>query len=208
MNQINNSIQYISQGNDPDEHIKHCVSYLKAGGQWVQLRMKGYTNEVIHDTTYELIKQTTQFDYQLILNDHVLIAASIKDVGCHVGKLDMTLKQARDILGPDRILGATANTISDIRSIAEYAVDYIGLGPFAFTSTKKNLSPILGMNGYHEILQMMNAENITIPIVAIGGIQKSDIRSLLMSGVYSIAASKLLTKEIDQIKDVLELMKS
>lgn len=205
MNPIHKSFQYISQGNNPEEHIQHSLQFLKAGGKWIQLRMKAYAADDVRKTTEQLIQKTAHFNYQLILNDHVEVAASFKGVGCHLGKDDMPLDKARHILGSQRVLGATANTMEDIRLINQFQVDYIGLGPFAFTSTKKKLSPILGLEGYANILRSMNKEGIKHPVIAIGGILEKDIQPLMEMGIFSIAASSLFTKPSQELSHLLKL---
>ena len=72
--------------------------------------------------------------------------------GVHLGKNDMSPSDARKILGNGYIIGGTANTLDDIERLIKEGVDYIGLGPFRYTETKKNLSPILGIDGYKKIL--------------------------------------------------------
>ena len=111
-----------------------------------------------------------------ILNDRVELAALIGADGVHLGKNDMSPMEARSILGPQAIIGGTANTFDDILRLIDESVDYIGLGPFRFTSTKKNLSPVLGIEGYAHIFQLCKEHNINIPIVAIGGLDKSDFK--------------------------------
>ena len=87
----------------------------------------------------------------------------------------MSPSDARKILGNGYIIGGTANTLDDIERLIKEGVDYIGLGPFRYTETKKNLSPILGIGGYKKILTACKEKGYTIPIVAIGGITKNDI---------------------------------
>jgi thiamine-phosphate pyrophosphorylase len=88
----------------------------------------------------------------LIINDNVYLAQQIAADGVHLGLTDMGIPEARRILGTYKIIGATANTFEDINSCTKYS-DYIGLGPFQFTTTKQKLSPILGLEGYRSILK-------------------------------------------------------
>ena len=90
------------------------------------------------------------------------------------------------------ILGATANTFEDIVAASNHEIDYIGLGPFRFTSTKKVLSPILGLNGFRETIQLMDKTKITLPIIAIGGIMLEDIPDLFSVGVHGIAIASAI----------------
>ena len=117
--------------------------------------------------------------------------------GVHLGKTDMPPMQARAILGGKPIIGVTANTFSDILSYSGMDIDYIGLGPFRFTSTKKDLSPILGLDGYRSIMQQCVAEGIFIPTVAIGGITEADIDDVMATGVSGIALSGAIVNAPD-----------
>ena len=129
--------------------------------------------------------------------------------GVHLGKLDMPVAEARRILGPDRIIGATANTFDDIARAAAAGVDYIGLGPFRFTQTKSNLSPILGLEGYRSLLTQCRRAGITLPVVAIGGITAADIADLCATGIRGIALSgALLTADdpVGETRTILELI--
>jgi thiamine-phosphate pyrophosphorylase len=105
----------------------------------------------------------------------------------HLGKSDMTPVDARQLLGFDFIIGGTANTFEDLMHLIENGVDYIGLGPFRFTTTKKKLSPTLGLEGYQSIFKKMEEADIHFPIVAIGGILEADIPTLKSKGVQGIA---------------------
>jgi thiamine-phosphate pyrophosphorylase len=105
----------------------------------------------------------------------------------------MDIPEARRILGTGKIIGATANTFEDILTHVSNRADYIGLGPFQFTTTKQKLSPILGLDGYHSILQKLKRQQIEIPIYAIGGITAANVAPLMETGIYGIAVSGLLT---------------
>ena len=112
--------------------------------------------------------------------------------GVHLGKNDMPPREARALLGPQKIIGATANTFGDIRRAAAQGADYIGLGPFRFTRTKEKLSPILGIEGYREILARCAEQGIRLPVVAIGGITAADVDALMATGIAGIALSGAL----------------
>ena len=84
----------------------------------------------------------------------------------HLGLQDMSVSQARRLLGEDRIIGGTANTLEDIREHYRQGADYIGLGPCRYTTTKEKLSPVLGLGGYQRIMDQLRREGLTIPVVA------------------------------------------
>ena len=95
----------------------------------------------------------------------------------------------RAVLGPHAIIGVTANTAADIMAMRGIDVDYVGLGPFRYTSTKKKLSPILGLDGYRTIMQEVKSQGNRLPVVAIGGITLEDIDDIMSTGVQGVAMS-------------------
>lgn len=120
------------------------------------------------------------------MDDHTDLA-EICD-GVHLGQNDMPVAEARSILSPGKIIGLTVNNQEHIRESLHSLPDYYGVGPFRFTSTKKNLAPVLGLDGYRRL-----APEIPAPFVAIGGITPSDIASLIEAGASGVAVSSLIT---------------
>jgi thiamine-phosphate pyrophosphorylase len=129
-----------------------------------------------------------------IVNDDVHLAKQFNADGVHLGLTDMGVAEARAILGKTKIIGATANTFEDIVRQVNNGCDYVGLGPFQFTKTKKNLSPILGIEGYQSIINKMEQSKIEIPIYAIGGITLENVDALIQTGIHGIAVSGIITK--------------
>ena len=130
-----------------------------------------------------------QYEATLILDDVVRMVPVIGADGVHLGKQDMPVDEARQLLGPDKIIGGTANTVEDVERLAKQGANYIGCGPFRFTTTKKNLSPLLGLEGYAAILEQMRQKQIDLPLIAIGGITLEDVPDLIDLGVSGIAIS-------------------
>ncbi|ALM47906.1 thiamine-phosphate synthase [Flavobacterium psychrophilum] len=197
MNLIN-KIQYISQGNSITEQINNIRSAVDAGCNWVQLRYKNVIEaEVLH--LAELVKKSLEaYNCTFIVNDYPYVAKAIDADGIHLGLNDMLVDQARTILGYDKIIGGTANTLDDVLQRYEEKCDYVGLGPFRFTKTKEKLSPILGLEGFTSIMQELQYRDIILPVYAIGGIQQDDISSILTTGVHGVAVSGLVTFHPDK----------
>jgi len=202
-------LQYITQDLVSTTHARLAEEACKAGALWIQLRVK---NTPCHEWK-EIALQTQaicrQYGAKLIINDSMTLAKDIGADGVHLGKKDLSTLEARRILGKDFIIGGTANTFEDIQMHAEAGVDYIGLGPFRFTSTKNQLSPILGLGGYKIIIDRCRSTNINIPLIAIGGIQVNDVEEILRAGIYGVAVSGAIThadnkkKMIDEFNAVL-----
>lgn len=187
-------LQYISQGNTSNEHLKNIQEALDAGCLWIQLRMKNFNEEEIESTANKVKLLCDKHNALFIMNDNVAIAKKCNADGAHLGLSDMSVKEARELLGDDKIIGGTANTIEDVLQRINETCNYIGLGPFRFTSTKDKLSPILGLEGYKNIISQLNETQQQTPIYAIGGVLADDIESIINTGVYGVAASGIITK--------------
>ncbi len=166
------------------QHLENIEKVLRSGGNWIQLRMKEMPQNEVLKTAILARELCSKFSAKLIINDHVKVAKTCNADGVHLGQEDTSVLEAREILG-----------------------DYIGLGPLRFTSTKKKLSPILGFSGYNDLMAAYSKMENTVPVIAIGGIQVSDIEELRQIGLSGIAVSGMLThsehpeNEIQQILD-------
>ncbi|MFL1894682.1 thiamine phosphate synthase [Aquimarina sp. 2-A2] len=187
-------LQYISQGLTPEDHLLNIERVCKAGVRWIQLRLKNVDLAIHLKTALQCRVLCDQFEAILIINDAVGIARASQADGVHLGTHDMTIKEARKILGNNAIIGGTANTAEDCIKLFEEKVDYVGLGPLRYTATKKDLSPVLGIMGYQEILDTIKHHKLKVPVVAIGGITENDVELLMKTGISGIAVSSLLTK--------------
>jgi len=176
--------------------VQQVAAACRAGIQWIQLRMKLATDDEVLEAAWAAKKICLEWGSKLIVNDRVKVALEADVDGVHLGKEDMPVSEARRLLGAGKIIGGTANTIEDIREHWRQGADYIGLGPYRFTTTKKNLSPILGLEGYRRIMERMGAEGISLPVIAIGGIGMEDAEPLFAVGVQGIAFSGMLIKMI------------
>lgn len=183
---------------------------LEGGCKWVQLRMKDADDLLLEQTALVVQKMCREYGATFIIDDNVALAKKIGADGVHLGKNDMPVAQARKILGEKFIIGATVNSFEDVLPhLQESSPDYFGCGPYRFTSTKQKLAPILGLEGYRSIVGKMRESNISIPIVAIGGICKEDVSQLMDTGIDGIALSGSVLRAdnpIDQmrlIKDII-----
>ena len=187
-------LQYISQGTTSDEHIKNIQETLDAGCLWIQLRMKNFSQEEIENTANNVKQLCDKYKAVFIMNDNVAIAKKCKADGVHLGLSDMSVKEARELLGADKIIGGTANTMEDVLQRINEKCNYIGLGPFRFTNTKDKLSPILGLEGYKNIILKLTETQMQIPIYAIGGVLADDVESIIKTCIYGVAVSGIITK--------------
>ena len=199
-------IQFISHSNERCSYLDGIRLALEGGCKWVQLRMKDAPDEQVAQLGVQARGLCDRYGAKLILDDRVNLVAKTGADGVHLGKNDMPIAQAREILGPGKIIGGTANTFEDIVAHWKSGADYIGCGPFRFTTTKKNLSPILGLEGYRDIVARMKDAGITLPLVAIGGITAEDIPAILETGVDGIAVSGTVLRAEDPAAEMAKLI--
>ncbi len=152
---------FITHQNNQYDTLDSVRIALEGGCRQIQLRMKDAAKEAVALVGREAMALCKKVGAELYIDDHVDVCREIGAAGVHLGKAYR--------------IGGTANTFDDICRLAEKGVDYIGLGPFRFTETKKNLSPLLGLNGYRTILKRCQANGIRLPVLAIGGITPDDI---------------------------------
>jgi thiamine-phosphate pyrophosphorylase len=191
-------LYFISQQTDTKSHIDSIREALEAGCRLVQLRIKNQDEDDVLRQAIIAKELCDRYKARLIINDFPQVAKSVNAYGIHVGLLDMPIQEVRAIVGNDMIIGGTANTFEHVMQRVEEGADYIGLGPYRFTTTKEKLSPILGLEGYQRMLQQLRAANIQIPVVAIGGILPEDVSGLLQAGVHTIAMSGAITNAVNK----------
>lgn len=196
-------LQYISQGANAEEQEKNILKALLNGADWIQVRWKNTDDRSLEKLCNKIRNYCSDFGAKYILNDHVTLAKETDADGVHLGLTDTTVIEARSILGDHKIIGGTANTIQDLQQRIDEKCDYIGLGPFRFTTTKEKLSPILGLEGYKNIFQHFQEQQISLPpVFAIGGIQAEDISALKDVGLYGIAVSGLIAKNPELVSTI------
>jgi thiamine-phosphate pyrophosphorylase len=196
MNKLIAELQYITQDSERFSHAEQAKLMFEKGVKCVQIRMKNSTKEDIIAQAKEALLYARQHHSCLLINDSIEIAKEIGADGVHLGLHDTPIDEARKFLGEDFIIGGTANTLEHIILQQERGADYVGLGPFKHTTTKKNLSPIIGLEGYRKINNALREQNCNIPIVAVGGICMEDIESIKETGLFGVAISGALLQSL------------
>lgn len=199
-------LQFISHFTDTISYLDSIRLALDGGCRWIQLRMKDATDEEMLPVALDAQRLCREAGATFIIDDHVALVKQIGADGVHLGKMDMPIAEARKFLGEDFIIGGTANTYADVKAHYESGANYIGCGPFRFTTTKKKLSPVLGLEGYRNIVSQMRDAGIDLPIVAIGGITAEDIPAIMQTGVTGIALSGTVLRAEDPVKEMRRLL--
>lgn len=180
---------------------------LAGGCRWVQLRMKDAAPGDVAAAARRLLPHCRAAGARLIIDDHADVALAVGADGVHLGRDDMPVDEARRRLGPAFIIGGTANTLDDIRRLCRAGADYIGCGPYRFTTTKRRLAPLLGLEGYRALIAAMRREGLRTPVVAIGGIGRDDIPALLATGVDGIALSGSVLRAADPAEEMRQVVR-
>lgn len=199
-------LQFITHFTDRYSYYDSARMALEGGCRWIQLRMKDASSEELEQEAVKVRALCREYHAVFIIDDHVELVKRLHVDGVHLGKMDMPVAEARRILGNNFIIGGTANTFEDVKMHYEAGANYVGCGPFRYTTTKKNLSPILGLEGYRNIISRLKAENIAMPLVAIGGITKEDIPVIAETGVVGIALSGTVLRADDPVQEMRELV--
>lgn len=200
-------LQLITDSPTAEGTAGQALAALRGGCRWVQVRMKDASDEEVEKAIDLILPNCRETGATLIIDDRVELAKRTGADGVHLGKNDMHPLDARAILGPDKIIGATVNTIEDIDNLDLEAIDYLGIGPFRFTTTKKRLAPTLGLDGYRRIMTLLR-KRADIPAVAIGGITLADIPQIMATGVSGIAISGAINRAADPVAATRQIMKS
>lgn len=200
-------LHFITQGKVPGYTHAQLAEYACQGGvKWVQLRVKNEKQSTWKQLAQETLHVCRKYNAKLIINDNPHLVKEIGADGVHLGKTDMDPIEARRILGDKYIIGGTANDFEDILRLQDAKIDYIGLGPFRFTTTKDKLSPILGKDGFQRIMDLCREKEIQTPIIAIGGILPDDISDIFMTGIYGVAVASAINLTADKAGKAAEYL--
>jgi len=198
-------LHYISGGNSPKEQLDNIQKACTSGAELVQLRLKNVSEKKFLKLANDAREITAHYQTRLLINDHYKIAKDVKADGVHLGKKDSCPTIARRYLYTWQIIGGTANTFQDCEILLEKEVDYISLGPFRFTTTKDNLPPVIGLNGYSAIIDALHTET---PIIGVGGITTEDVTAILATGISGLAVSEEITRDFNTIRIFNQLLKA
>lgn len=164
---------------------------IKGGVSVVQLREKKCSSREFYKLARVVKEVTDAYEVPLLINDRVDIAMAVGADGVHLGQTDIPVRVARNLLGADKIVGATANTVEKAVEACKFGADYLGVGDVFGTSTKSDARPVT----WEELKKIREA--VPIPIVAIGGIRKENIHKLRGTGVDGAAVISAIVGQED-----------
>ena len=163
-------------------HVELAEMAFAGGADTIQLRQKeGSTRELI-ETARDMKKRCAEAGVTLIVNDRLDVALASASDGVHLGQDDFPIPLARDILGPDRIIGGSAATLEEAEKCVADGADYIGFGPVFPTDSKDDAGPVSGIEVLAEVVR-----RYPLPIIAIGGISIKNAAEVIRAGAHGIA---------------------
>lgn len=188
-------LQFITNEHSVVSPEKQILDSIEGGCRWIQIRLKEASDEDIKNLFFKIRDKAKETLTTVIINDRVELAKSLGEegvAGVHLGREDMAPAQARLLMGPEAIIGVTAHSYEEVVANKGLDIDYVGVGPYAFTETKKNLAPELGLAGMAEIMLRLKEIHWEVPCVAVGGIRLEDVKPLLEVGMNGIAVSSAI----------------
>ena len=176
-------------------HAAQVKRLIDGGASLIQLREKHASPRDFYEAADEVIEFARPLGVKIIINDCVDIALALKTDGVHLGQNDIPPDEARKILGEDAIIGFSTHTMQQVSEAMKFQIDYIAFGPIFPTHTKANPDDVVGLN---ELRNVRNAIG-EIPLVAIGGISKENVRSVIEAGADSAAMIGSIISDPDEI---------
>ncbi|MEJ2882443.1 thiamine phosphate synthase [Pedobacter sp. GR22-6] len=184
-------LHFITHDIDQHTHVEQAQIACEAGSKWIQYRcLTKNDNELLQDIN-AIAEICDDWGATLIVTDHIHLNGQADIQGFHIEDMDADFITIRSQLGEALTIGGSANTLEGLLRLAQEGVDYAGLGPFHDTTTKPNNLPLLGVEGYKQVMQKLD---IDFPVLAVGGITPEDIDKLMQTGIFGIAASSAINQ--------------
>ena len=187
-------LQFITHDIEQHTHIEQAQIACEAGAKWIQYRCLTKSDDELLKDIHVIAEICDDWGATLIVTDHIHLNGKADIQGFHIEDMDADFRTLREELGEAVTIGGSANTVEGLIRIAQEGADYAGFGPFKVTTTKPNNAPLLGVQGYENAMNILKAQNIDLPVLAVGGVGLEDIELLLATGIFGIAASSAINQ--------------
>ncbi|MDI1488963.1 MAG: thiamine biosynthetic bifunctional enzyme [Ramalina farinacea] len=197
--------------------VQVVKSAIQGGVTIVQYRDKKSETAHLIRTAKRLHEITSSYLVPLLINDRIDVALAIGAEGVHIGQEDMDLSTARELLGPEAIIGVTASSVQEALTAAENGASYLGIGTVYATPTKTDTKSIIGTDGVNQILDQLSFIRYDIPTVAIGGLNAKNLLAVMLecssstkrlSGAAVVSAVMAATHPLEAAKELSTVLRS
>ena len=178
-------------------HAEQVRRLASGGASLIQLREKTRGAREFHASAKAALMVAKESGIKLIINDRVDIAAALGADGVHLGQDDLPVSAARELLGPQAIIGLSTHNMRQAQAALNLSIDYLALGPIFSTSTKDDTAPELGVEGLREVRHALGE----FPLVAIGGITADRALDVIRAGANSVAVISAVLNNPEEIVD-------
>jgi len=185
---MNSPILCLTRDDPRYSHDRQVRDLIAGGARFVQLRSKTIPIEELHQQANKALGYAKSCDAILIINDNIELARKVDADGVHLGTKDGTVASARKILSSNKIVGKTVHSIKEAKLVKSESPDYVGLGPYRASSTKKELRPVLSDQQFLSIVEILDP----IPVYLIGGLSTDDFPLIESLNLYGLALCSAL----------------
>jgi thiamine-phosphate pyrophosphorylase len=203
-------LQYITHDIPDLSHIEQVQLACEAGAKWIQYRCFSKNEEELLNDINSVAEICDDWGTTLIVTNHIHLNGKADLQGFHIEDSKADFLALRKLVGDDITLGGSVNNVEDVIRLAEQGVDYVFLGPSSAVQTNINSSPFLGIDGYLNSINLLKDSNISIPVLAAGGIKIYDVEPLMQTGIFGIAVSEAIYSAdnfIQAYQDFYDLVK-
>jgi thiamine-phosphate pyrophosphorylase len=179
-------------------HVELACQLLEGGAKIIQLRAKNKTHSELLSIAGEIVSLKKIYDFIFIINDYPQVCVEVDADGVHVGQEDVPVSQTRAIVGPDKIVGLSTHSLEQASAAQSLPVDYIGLGGIFPTQTKPKGHPVLGVKILRQVVELSR-----VPVVVIGGINRTHVQDVVATGVQSWAIVSAINGAADIASETL-----
>ncbi|WP_316746604.1 thiamine phosphate synthase [Pedobacter gandavensis] len=190
-------LQFITHDIHQHSHIEQANIACSAGAKWIQYRCLTKNDEELLDDINAIAAICDDWGATLIVTDHIHLNGEADIQGFHIEDMDADFVKLREQLGEAITIGGSSNTLEGLIRLAKEGADYAGFGPFYTTTTKPNNAPLLGVEGYATAMKALKAQDINLPVLAVGGVTLSDVDPLMLTGIFGIAVSAAINQAED-----------
>jgi thiamine-phosphate pyrophosphorylase len=181
-------------------HAEQVDLFIRGGASLVQLREKQMPALEFYEQATGAVAIARQQGVTVIINDRVDVALAVGADGVHLGQDDLPPDAARELLGPEAIIGYSTHTVEQAREALTLRISYLAIGPIFQTTSKTDTSPVLGLDGLRAVREAVGR----LPLVAIGGITQANARSVIDAGADSVAVISALVSNPARITEATQ----